>query len=50
LQLCFLEQDGKRLILRPHNRKFPVRILELSSDLRVSERIVGRVCFILTET
>lgn len=49
LQFSFLEQEGKRLILRPRNRKLPVRILDLLPHQRPSECIVGRVCYVLAE-
>jgi hypothetical protein len=49
LHLCFLEQDGNRLILRPRDHKLPIRILELPPNQQASERIVGRVCYVLAE-
>ena len=49
LHLCFLEFEANRLILRPRNYKFPVRLLELAPNERPADRIVGRVCYVLSE-
>lgn len=49
LHLCFLEQDKNRLILRPRDHNMPIRVIELSSSQKASDRIVGRVCYLLAE-
>ena len=49
LHLCFLEYDGGTLVLRPRNPEMPVRILQLDSNEQPGDRIVGRVCYVLSE-
>lgn len=49
LQLCFLEFDANRLVLRPNNRQFPVRLLELLPNEQPADRIVGRICYVASE-
>ncbi len=49
LHLCFLEFDANRLILRPNNRQFPVHLLELLPNEQPANRIVGRICYVLSE-
>ncbi|MGC1782764.1 MAG: helix-turn-helix transcriptional regulator [Acidobacteriaceae bacterium] len=49
LHLCFLEFDASRLVLRPRNRHVPVRLLELLPSEQPADRIVGRVCYVLSE-
>jgi transcriptional regulator with XRE-family HTH domain len=49
LNLCFLEFEANRLILRPRNFQFPVRLLELGPHEKPVDRIVGRVCYVLSE-
>jgi hypothetical protein len=49
LQLCFLEFDAKTLILRPRNQHIPVRLIELAPNEQPGDRIVGRVCYVLSE-
>lgn len=49
LHLCFLEYESNRLILRPRNHQFPVRLLELTAHEKPAEHIVGRVCYVLSE-
>lgn len=47
--LCFLEVDGKRLILRPCNAQMPVHIVDLTPKAETPEPIVGRVSYVLSE-
>ncbi len=49
LHLCFLEFDANRLILRPRNHQIPVRLIELAPNEQPADRIVGRVCYVLSE-
>jgi len=49
LHLCFLEFDANRLIVRPSNHQQPVHLVELSSGEKPSDRIVGRICYVLSE-
>ncbi len=49
LHMCFLEFDANTLILRPRNQQIPVRLIELSSNEQPGDRIVGRVCYVLSE-
>lgn len=49
LHLCFLEFDAGTLILRPRNQQMPVRLIELAPNQKPGDRIVGRVCYVLSE-
>ncbi|MHB8304143.1 MAG: helix-turn-helix domain-containing protein [Acidobacteriaceae bacterium] len=49
LHLCFLEFDANRLIVRPRNRHFPIHLIELAPNEKPADRIVGRICFLLSE-
>ena len=49
LQLCFLEFDADTLILRPRNPQIPVRLVALEPHEQPGDRIVGRVCYVLSE-
>lgn len=49
LHLSFLEFEADRLIIRPRNHQFPVRLVELSTGEKPVDRIVGRVCYVLSE-
>ena len=46
----YVELAGNHLILRPHNRAFPVEILPLERGRRPTAYIVGRVCYVGAET
>jgi hypothetical protein len=49
LHICFLEFDSNILVLRPRNPQMPVRLVELESHEQPGDRIVGRVCYVLSE-
>lgn len=49
LHLCFLELEGNKLILRPRNRRVPVRLVEIATNEQASDYIVGRICYVLSE-
>src|SRR5487761_1241913 len=49
LYLSFLELDANRLILRPRNHPFPIRLAELAPHEQPADRIVGRICYVLSE-
>jgi len=49
LHLGFLEFDADTLILRPRSSQIPVRLIELLPNERPGDRIVGRVCYVLSE-
>jgi hypothetical protein len=49
LHLCFLQFEANRLILRPRNYHFPIHLLELAPNEKPVDRIVGRVCYVLSE-
>ena len=49
LHLCFVEFDSNRLILRPRNHQIPVRLIELTANEQPADRIVGRICYVLSE-
>ncbi len=49
LYLCFLHFEANRLVLRPRNRNYPVRLVELLMHEQPTDRIVGRVCYIASE-
>lgn len=49
LHICFLEFDANTLVLRPRNPQIPVRLIELAAHEQPGDRIVGRVCYVLSE-
>jgi len=49
LHICFLHFEANRLVLRPRNHNYPVRLVELSIHEQPTDRIVGRVCYIASE-
>ncbi|MGO8719332.1 MAG: helix-turn-helix domain-containing protein [Acidobacteriaceae bacterium] len=49
LHLCFLEFEADRLILRPRNQQIPVLLIALAANEQPADRIVGRVCYVLSE-
>jgi len=49
LHLCFLEYEADRLILRPRNQQIPVVLIALAPNEHPADRIVGRVCYVLSE-
>lgn len=49
LHIAFLEFDGNTLVLRPRNSHIPVRLIDLAQNEQPGDRIVGRVCYVLSE-
>ncbi len=49
LLICFLHFEANRLILRPRNHNYPVRLLEFSIHEQPTDRIVGRICYIASQ-
>jgi hypothetical protein len=49
LYLCFLEFEADRLIVRPRNQQIPVLLIALASNEQPADRIVGRICYVLSE-
>jgi hypothetical protein len=49
LHLCFLEFEANRLIVRPRNQQIPILLIALGLHERPADRIVGRVCYVLSE-
>jgi hypothetical protein len=49
LHLCFLEFEAERLVLRPRNQRIPVLLMALVANEQPADRIVGRVCYVLSE-
>jgi hypothetical protein len=49
LHLCFLEFEADRLIVRPRNQQIPVLLIALGANEQPADRIVGRVCYVLSE-
>jgi hypothetical protein len=49
LHLCFLEYEADRLVLRPRNQQIPVLLIALAANEQPADRIVGRVCYVLSE-
>jgi hypothetical protein len=50
LAIGYLEHFYGRLVLRPHNRAFPVEILEAEPGKRPQELIVGRIALVQNST
>ena len=46
----YLEHQAQRLILRPHNRTFPIELIDLGDSGSLAEFITGRVIQVLNET
>lgn len=49
LHLCFLEFEADRLIVRPRNQQIPVLLIALGANEQPADRIVGRICYVLSE-
>ncbi|MEO6829625.1 MAG: LexA family transcriptional regulator [Acidobacteriaceae bacterium] len=49
LQLCFVEFDANIIVLRPRNPQMPVRLVKLAANEQAADRIVGRICYVLSE-
>lgn len=49
LHLCFLEFEADRLIVRPRNQQIPLLLIVLGANEQPADRIVGRVCYVLSE-
>jgi hypothetical protein len=49
LHLCFLEFEADRLVLRPRNQQIPILLIALAANEHPADRIVGRVCYVLSE-
>ncbi len=45
-----LEVIKNQLILRPHNRNFPIEVISLEDGQKPADYIVGRICHIGTDT
>ena len=46
----YVEVDGNNLVLRPHNKAYPVSVINVEEGQTVSDYIVGRVCHVSIET
>jgi hypothetical protein len=49
LALRYVEFFSSRLVLRPHNNAFPVRLIEVDPEESPNEFLVGRIALILNE-
>jgi hypothetical protein len=49
LHLCFLEYEANRLIVRPWNQQIPILLIALAPSEQPADRIVGRICYVLSE-
>ncbi len=47
--LTYAEMVDGQIVLRPHNRTFPVEVLTLEDGRPSSDYILGRVCYVETE-
>ncbi len=45
----YVQVEGENLILRPHNRGYPVEIMSMEAGASHTEYIVGRVCYVGVE-
>jgi len=46
----YVEVAGRQFVLRPHNQAYPVEVLPLEREKKVSDYIIGRVCYVGIET
>ena len=46
----YMEKNANSILLRPHNPRYPIDILVVSSSHTVAHYIVGRVAYVLMET
>ena len=46
----YVEVAGNQLILRPHNPAYPVEVMAMEAGKRVRDYLIGRVCYVGTET
>ncbi|HXZ78511.1 MAG TPA: LexA family transcriptional regulator [Terriglobales bacterium] len=47
--ISYVELSGSNLLLRPHNRDYPVIVLPLEQGRTYAEKIVGRICHVTME-
>jgi len=45
-KLCYVEQAGGNIIIRPHNPSYSVEVLPIADGETISDYIIGRVCHI----
>jgi hypothetical protein len=50
LALRYVDFLASRLVLRPHNRNFPIDLIEVESESTPNDYLTGRVALILNET
>ena len=46
----YVDQDGRNLVLRPHNHDYPSRVIDMEEGKGAEDYIVGRVCHVAIET
>jgi len=46
----YLERASNQLLLRPHNQAYPVELIPLEDGKRVSDYLIGRICYVGVET
>jgi hypothetical protein len=50
LVISYVEFSDGRLVLRPHNRAFPVELLDVEPGTRPQDLIIGRIALVLNPT
>ncbi len=46
----YMESAGENIFVRPHNRAYPVEMLEVAARHSVSDYVIGRVAHVGIET
>jgi hypothetical protein len=46
----YVETASGQLLLRPHNQAYPVEVIPLEDGQRVSDHLIGRICYVGIET
>jgi hypothetical protein len=46
----YVEVAGSHLVLRPHNPVYPVEVMPMEEGKKVRDYLIGRVCYVGTET
>jgi len=46
----YVETVSNQILLRPHNQAYPVEVIPLEDGKRVSDYLIGRICFVGVET
>jgi Peptidase S24-like len=46
----YVETASNEILLRPHNQAYPVEVIPLEDGQRISDYLIGRICYVGVET